>query len=185
MWGFQTPDYTKTVKMSIIRIPRWLLEKSVYAGGKRLPKKPILPYVSSGHGRSSDAAFMPSGMTVNQRLVLEDKRLDFENWEYRFWCVDIANNTPVTTTCRACEAVFFSKEQRRIHQKEQGCTTIVIQAYKLLLRDMCCIICDHPTKNQKWGVPICDAALCIDVFLHESPCPASLFNALNLSGDRI
>jgi hypothetical protein len=42
------------------------------------------------------------------------------------------------------------------HQKENGCTTKLVEAYKLLLRDKKCVICDKTTSHTKWGVPLCN-----------------------------
>ncbi len=76
------------------------------------------------------------------------------NDEYRFWLGKPAQHAS-TAICRACGAERFTAVGRRDHLKEVGCTKVLVAAYKELLADGVCVICDTKTARRGWGVPLC------------------------------
>lgn len=73
--------------------------------------------------------------------------------EYRFWRAHEGKGR-----CRACMDVVATTKERIEHQKTKGCTRTLVEAYKLLLRDRMCVVCDRKTEHTKWGVPMCSNA---------------------------
>lgn len=71
---------------------------------------------------------------------------------YRFW---IGSRHTTTAWCRACAAYTSTFAQRLQHMEEKKCTTTLVAAYKLLLRDPVCVVCDKPTLTKHYGVPMC------------------------------
>jgi hypothetical protein len=72
--------------------------------------------------------------------------------EYRFW----RSGDNHKGFCRACQESFALPSERMKHQKEKGCTILLIEAYTLLLRDRKCVVCDNATTYTKWGIPLCN-----------------------------
>lgn len=62
--------------------------------------------------------------------------------------------------CRCCLMIVKGVDERRKHQRALNCTTKMVEAYKLLLRDRKCMVCDKETPCTKWGIPLCQS-LCI------------------------
>lgn len=75
--------------------------------------------------------------------------------EYRFW-----RSAGTDGMCRCCLAVVKGVDERRVHQRNLSCTVKMTEAYKLLLRDRKCVVCDVETTQTKWGIPLCKA-MCV------------------------
>lgn len=170
-------------------VPRWLIKQSVYRGGTRLDKRTLFvqpkpAIVTPPFG----AGFHPSGKTksfvvsIKERLVEECKPMDFEQWNYRFWQVEIFDGKPVTCVCRACEHCCFNKKDRRKHHDDAGCTKKIIGAFGLLSKDHKCVICDKICYTTRWGVPLCSNNECIESYCFDFARPQGLEDALRLLG---
>jgi hypothetical protein len=156
-------------------VPRWMLRKICEHNGVRLPKRklwepPVVPHERVGP--PTNLVRLRHDRTVHtpierQAQVLADKQFDFENWEYRFYCVEVQDRAPCLATCRRCSSSFFARKARRAHIGENGCSKAVLRAYELLLRDKKCVICDTRTEHCEWGVPLCCTNKCKDAFMHE------------------
>lgn len=181
--------------MAEIRIPRWLITKITLSGGCRLDKRPklVAPPVVSPYDRYR--AYWPGGVTAGKATPMVEASVKgfkpitsgvtadvgFENWEYRFWAVDlnIGQTAIMAQTCRGCSAVYYTKKGRQTHMNAIKCTVKLTQAYLLLQRDKKCVICNKQTRRQVWGVPLCDGA-CQKVWCEEIEKPESLEAALQL-----
>lgn len=181
--------------MHEIEVPRWRIVASCVTSGLRLqpyPKLVYAPPVTSLHPKlrvlSGDYRYgksiLPTRYTEKQYLVLDDPRLEFDNAEYRFWGVDVVNNYPSVVVCRCCGSSSFAKSFRDKHNEDTGCFKKLIEAYRLLLLDMRCVMCDKQTNNTEWGVPLCKNGECIDQWCHEDYSPRALEEALNLTKTR-
>lgn len=153
-------------------LPYWLLvKKAGHPAGMRLPKwkkyePPPPPPVSMQR-------YLPS--IYKPKLSVSSINGDI----YRFWKVETYPEGE-TYTCRRCKGISLSHADRIAHLKGYGCAKTLISAYKLLLRDMRCVICDIRTDNMKWGVPICTGA-CERQWCEEEARPLALVNALRLA----
>ena len=163
-------------------VPRWMISKMIHRGGQRLPKKvsfaqPVIPFVQRDWKR-----YISGGTTMmsRQKLVMDDKNFAFDNWEYRFWCVETTDIGPQLATCRMCGSSFFAKEARRSHLNADGCAKRILTAYGLLLRDKLCIVCDTHTSHTEWGAPMCMGGTCKDIYMHEESQTGALEKALVL-----
>src|ERR1700676_3153551 len=148
------------------------------AHGRRFPKKPVLPNTWPKREQ---------GIVVHDaRKEYIPKEIDelFKGWEYRFWAADISVNTrSVIAECRCCGNIGGADiNARHLHLNQGGCSRRLCAAYKLLLRDMVCIICNTKTHLQKWGVPICGNS-CQEVWCVSDSQPPALKRALELVGD--
>jgi hypothetical protein len=105
----------------------------------------------------------------------------FEGWEYRFWAADLDNPQAVIVECRCCKALFSNDQDaaRKKHLSELGCSKRLTAAYKLLLRDMVCVICNHKTTREKWGVPLCGSG-CMEAWCTCEGQPDALKEALKM-----
>lgn len=70
--------------------------------------------------------------------------------EYRFW-----RSAGQDGMCRNCLAIVKGATERKEHQRKFSCTTTLLEAYELLLRDKKCVICDSDSSQTKWGIPLC------------------------------
>lgn len=168
-------------------VPRWMLRKICERNGMRLPKrelfKPVqtqLAIVGPTH-RVHDKA--PNCTIERQQVTLGSKAFDFENWEYRFWCVEVADGAPLMAMCRRCNGTFFHRKPRRAHLSDKGCSKAILKAYSLLLRDKKCVVCDAWTAHTEWGVPLCNKNDCQDLFMHEDVQPGCLESALLMASN--
>lgn len=180
--------------MSDLEVPRWLIRKLVYRGGFRLDKRtkfddndkktlipmggPVCELQYTGYSKRAEPV-----VSERHKLVLDDSNMNFANWEYRFWGVEVRRDKPVMATCRFCQTMQYSGPARKKHLKEKKCTTKLIKVYSLLLKDSKCVICDKYTMNDKFGVPLCEKGLCLDMWMHDEACPTALENAI-LFADR-
>jgi hypothetical protein len=169
-------------------VPRWLIRKICEKNGVRLSKRelwkppnevkvaqfPMAP-LNGRHNRHVEVS------TIERQIqTLADKKFEFENWEYRFWCVEIAGGAPTLAYCRCCSKTYFHRKPRRAHLAEDGCAKNLLKAYGLLLRDKKCVVCDGLTQHQEWGVPLCNKNYCKDRFMHDDTQPECLESALML-----
>ena len=161
-------------------VPRYLIGKiGGRPAGKRLEPKPKMVFPAEERQLSIVSAV---GKFAKDVFGRPDHPMQFSNEEFRFWCVEMVDDKPNIAVCRACESTAYLKGSRDIH-KEQGCPKSLVEAYKLLLRDSKCVICDSETTHQKWGVPLCKHGSCITDFMHEQPQPDALMFALQLVAD--
>lgn len=188
------------MNQQVVRVPRWIIRKSWEVGGERLFKRiHFTPeYTSSqstaGFGIVKPHIRLSEGVDgehpkyhVNNEhtIVLSDKKLLFDNWEYRFWAVEVINYMPQCSECRCCRKVFGNVMTRRKHPGEHDCFKKLVLAYELLLRDMKCAICDNRTYNKAWGVPLCAETKCRNAWMHLEAQPTSLLQALTLVSQKL
>jgi hypothetical protein len=177
------------VNDNVIRVPRWLIRKAWDKAGDRLaPRVHLIAEAgkaTSGFGRVKTNVSekidgnVPSFHVNNSHtIVLADSRLLFDNWEYRFWCVDLINFQPQGTECRNCNITFGTMATRRKHNKDKDCFNTLVKAYLLLLRDKRCVVCDNITTHDAWGVPLCKGTICAHNWMHLNAQPTALTNAL-------
>jgi|ERR671923_136941 hypothetical protein len=171
--------------MAEITLPRWIITQKCMPHGVRLSKKPVLPpeivEVSKGHKvlRVITDAFKSHGFIPNEKPGI------FESWEYRFWAADLTDPTDLLAECRCCSSVFGNEIGRKLHLGNNGCAKKLTAAYKLLLKDKICVVCDQKTHGkQKWGVPIC-GPVCQQVWCESQAQPNALTAALKLVGDNV
>jgi hypothetical protein len=183
---------------SVVKVPRWLICKAWERGGERLSKREHLveiiksePHTTYGFGtpktrvsNTIDGNVPPYHVNNSHTIVLSDKTLMFDNWEYRFWAVDLINMTPQAAECRNCSKVFTNVTTRRKHGSEYGCFQLLVKAYEMLLRDRLCLICDQHTSHKVWGVPLCNNTSCLNTWMHLNAQPNALLEALTLLGQK-
>lgn len=160
-------------------LPRWYLKEKFSPSGQRLFKKPkvvVQRELPSVYQR-------PTLITVFTPGKVGPKH--FDGTEYRYWAAapleENRENDIYVSECRACGSMFTTKEDRRDHHSKMGCTKKLVAAYKLLLRDNKCVICDKVTTKEKFGVPLCGDA-CISLWCGEISKPEALRLALELVG---
>lgn len=99
---------------------------------------------------------------------------------YRYW-IGAEERGSRFSKCRACRMSMLSEEDRRIHTEAFKCTVILTDAFKLLLRDGRCVVCDSQTQNQRYGMPLC-SNYCIKNWMFESKdMQAGLMQAVTLA----
>jgi hypothetical protein len=159
-------------------LPRWIIFKKCLPGGRRLGKKPEMEHPSwSAFGRANAArAVVPNIITAAKTLN------GWDNWEYRFWAADVDEGSAILCECRGCGALFGGSPGRCLHLANFGCAKKLTAAYKLLLKDRRCVICNEKTSKEKWGVPLC-SEICLEKWKHEESQPPPLTAALQLVGD--
>lgn len=107
----------------------------------------------------------------------------FDGWEYRFWAAEASEcKRTVIAECRGCGAMFSDAVARREHIGKMGCSIRLTAAYKLLLRDKMCVICNMRSYQEKWGVPLCSKA-CVEAWSSVESQPEALRAALALVGE--
>src|ERR1700676_5043256 len=164
--------------MAQITLPRWILTQKCMASGWRTAKKPVLPNAWPTWDR---------GIVVHDaRKGYIPKEIDelFKGWEYRFWAADISVNTrSVIAECRCCGNIGGADiSARHLHLNQGGCSRRLCAAFKLLLLDRVCVICNMRTDLQKWGVPLCSSA-CQECWCTSESQPKALQQALQLIGE--
>lgn len=179
---------------NLVRVPRWIIRKAWEPNGIRLPRRisltaeppkvetKVVGFIPKSGIKSASLAKDAPQVHINNEhtIVLSSPKLEFEHWEYRFWSVDIVNWEPMCTECRCCGQVFSNRVPRRKHGKEKGCFDTLTESYKLLLKDMKCVICDKHTLDTAWGVPLCKTTMCMDTWMHRDAQPNALLQALSL-----
>lgn len=168
--------------MANIRVPRWILAQMCLPAGRRTGKKPVFkaPCICTS---SSSHWSTPK---KKEGYASTDIPGVFENWEYRFWAMTSwPLNTNVFAECRCCSHTEGEDiTLRRLHFKQGKCTRKLIAAYKLLQKDSLCVICDHRTNHEKWGVPLCSSS-CEQAFCETEAQPKALTAALLLVGEEV
>lgn len=171
--------------MADILLPRWIITNRNMPAGKRQCKKPV--FVAPRQYRSYlvlDGTQLLSDRAKKAYLPKEIPNL-FEAWEYRFWAMGIMFAGHPVTECRCCgNAGDVNVERRRNHLGMGGCAKKLCEAYKLLLKDNICVICDQKTTQQKWGVPLCGSA-CHEAWCEVETQPKALTMALALVGENV
>ena len=171
-WEGKPPFILQEI-MAEITLPRWMITNKCMPAGHRTAKKPVLviPVEERFVGGSGGSYRPPTIKDV------------FDGWEYRFWAMATLNeNTPCVVECRCCGSVQGHTRQARVFHHAQGnCTKRLCSAYKLLLLDKRCVICNMKTFGDKYGVPLCCSG-CIQAWCEAEPQPAALLNALLLVG---
>lgn len=152
-------------------LAHWLLKKKAgHAGGVRLSKwkkfePPKLFTPSQYNLRALPAHYRPAAGIQDG-----DK--------YRFFTVTQVTDGGTTSeiaVCRCCGHVCYSENERRTHLRAMGCSKKLVEAYKLLLRDMKCVVCDVLSRTQKWGVPL--HMSCEKAWMEELAAPSGLEGA--------
>lgn len=167
--------------MGEITLPRWIITNKFMPAGRRTAKKPT--YNWEQNYRQSAPVYPAS-----KDFSPFDIKGVFEGWEYRFWAVSMLESSAiraptVIAECRACGGVGGQDViSRRMHSDRGGCCKKLCAAFKLLLRDKICVICNMKTGNQKWGVPLCSSG-CQQAWCEVETQPKALLAALALIGD--
>jgi hypothetical protein len=158
--------------------PRWLIYKISYPAGHRQTKlvKPV--WDNYARGTSECLPFVPMRPNSN--------KLDFDNAEFRFWAIEKdIDGSALASICRSCGSILgtngpVTKITRANHLELHRCAINLVDAYKLLHRDMKCVVCDIKVTKMKWGVPLCHSASCLNTFMFEEPQSDALAGALML-----
>ena len=166
--------------MAEITLPRWIITNKCMAHGRRFPKKPVLPNSWPSWDR---------GITVynaQKNYIPAELGEIFKGWEYRFWAAAIQTHArSVIAECRCCGNIVGAEmTARHLHLNQGGCSKRLCAAYKLLLRDKVCVICNLRTELQKWGVPLCSSS-CQQAWCEAESQPQALKAALDLIGEII
>ncbi len=90
----------------------------------------------------------------------------------------------VIAECRGCMSVFSDTIARKLHLGQMGCAKRLTAAYKLLLKDKMCVICNMRSYKEKWGVPLC-SSICEQAWREVESQPDPLKAALLLVGDNL
>lgn len=160
----------------MIKVPRWVIKQHMIGtDGYRLFER----------GKFLKEVNQPKVIsTANFEQVLANGIIggpaEWQHWEYRFWAAELRDNKPVMGMCRCCGDAVQTYQNRRMHGAKSGCNQFLVNAYKLLLLDKLCVMCDTKTKNQKWGIPLCSNG-CILEFLYKAFRPKILTEALRIS----
>jgi len=162
---------------TIPNIPDWFIAKAVRPGGVRLPKRkkyeepPQPRYGFLGRMRQENS-IIGSGPTPGEKLSYGD---------LRYWVgYDSPLANPAYAACRACGEVHTTAKERKEHSRKWGCGRLLTEAFKLLLRDRICVVCNEPTRKQTWGMPICSEE-CKKEWSYVTRCPDSLHQAIELA----
>lgn len=150
----------------IQNIPDWFVLKGVRSGGMRMAKLPKLEKPKGNFGYTPTLGFGPHTKKTGEPL---------QGGDLRYWLG--ANGSASYGACRNCGEVLFTKEDRRKHMKE-GCSKILTEAYKALLRDRKCVICDEVTSVRHYGVPLCSKD-CVNEWCFVTRKPTSLVMAID------
>lgn len=174
-------------------IDRWFILAKVHQAGVRhspMPKPKFMPapqsfltYPPTRMVAPSDILSQLNGGRAKQAYEPPDSP-QFKKWEYRFWVADIdAKGRLAAAECRCCNAQFHQMEGRQQHLSKNGCSVKLVEAFKLLLMDKKCVICNKWTQGQVWGVPICSSG-CEEAWCTAEAQPDALTAALQLVAGR-
>lgn len=162
--------------MPEITLPRWIVTQMCMPHGIRMSKRPkpeIVEQVPVHYGFSHP---IPKCYYPPEIPGL------FEAWEYRFWAASLENPFAPVMECRACHKMYGKEQERKAHPNDHECYRRLCAAYKLLLKDKRCLICNSKTLSQKWGVPLCGSG-CQQAWCEIEAQPDALSLALDLVGD--
>ena len=152
--------------------------------GVRLSKKPQVDRGYSGY-QPNQGTFKPFNILDKPARVMlpcnVPKKLDeVKHGDYRYWAgYHPQEHNPAYATCRSCGQVCLNKEDRQKHSRDEGCGRLLTDAYKLLLRDRICVICDLPTQVQHFGLRLC-CKDCVHEWCFKQRCPKSLMHAIQI-----
>ena len=164
------PNNFLEVRVATITLPRWVVRQMCMPAGRRNTKKPQV----------EAATYRGFGVHLGKTYSPPDEHGVFENWEYRFFARASIGEKSHITECRSCGAITpESRNARQEHHKHGGCAKKLTEAYKLLLRDCRCVICDLRTTKTKWGVPMCSSG-CEQAWCETEASPNCLVGALML-----
>lgn len=159
--------------MAEVLLPRFVVAQKCLPGGWRQSRKPEIPR----------PAFMAPPVKAIESLTGIPDIVGFAGWEYRFWAaVQSEDNRSVIAECRGCMSIFSDPIARKEHLGRMGCSVKLTAAYKLLLKDKICVICNMHSYQEKWGVPICSKS-CVEAWCKVESQPDALKLALTLVGD--
>lgn len=149
------------------KIPDWFIAKGIRAGGMRMAPLPKLEKEKTNY---VSTPFKPvfGGMQKSYGDVLGGGDL-------RYWCG--SSGSASYSACRSCGEVLFKKDERRDHLKK-GCSKVLTESYKALLRDRKCVICDEKTSVKHFGVPLCSKD-CVHEWCYVTRKPTSLSAAID------
>lgn len=171
--------------MSKIAVPRWVITQICMPHGVRLGKMREYPVEETDENprRGWPKHFGFGGvMTPIKQYAPPELKGVFQNWEYRFWAASLEIHTSPVIECRACHKMY-GKEDRTGHPSERECYNRLCSAYKLLLKDKRCVICNTRTTKEKWGVPLCTNG-CQQAWCEVEAQPLALTQALDLVGSK-
>lgn len=159
-------------------LPFYLIAKVTLKGGRRLePMKKWVPEPIQQRDYLPGHYLAPKKTPPDE---IYNADIGFVNWEFRYWAIENHGTMPSIAVCRSCGDLEQSKEKRRLHHDKHQCTKTLHAAYKALVKDKRCVMCDAYTVNTEWGVPICNDVKCITKWKFE-PDPAALIEALRLT----
>jgi hypothetical protein len=154
---------------TIPNIPDFFVLKGVRPGGVRLPKFP--KYVPI----YTQAPITQARINFGGRFGIGDK---LTHGDLRYWCGQEGELNPEYGSCRACGEVLFTTKDRKEHSRLKGCGRVLTEAFKALLRDRKCVICDQETRKTCWGIPICSTD-CTKEWCYVTRCSAALHYAID------
>lgn len=171
--------------MAEITLPRWIIAQKMMPAGRRQNPKPKLPLPVYA-ALDKKGGYNPVSHTYprsSQVYIPKELPKIFEGWEYRFWAMSCHHDKYIIAECRCCGHIGnqdFLIRQR--HLSAGGCAKKLTAAFKLLLRDNLCVVCDTRTTREKWGVPMCSPT-CQEAWCEVESQPRALAQALSLVGD--
>lgn len=149
----------------IQKIPDWFIAKGIRPGGMRMSPLPKLEKPKPEPNYHFQPLF---GIQRSFGDVLG-------GGDIRYWCGSTTSSS--YAACRSCGEVLFKREERKEHLKK-GCSKVLTEAYKALLRDRKCVICDEKTSVKHFGVPLC-CKDCVHEWSYVTRKPTSLSAAID------
>lgn len=138
-------------------LPQWLVNvRTTHHTSTRQPKRVRPDWIKQQYRHFPERRNLHGARAPMQQYVTNSTKLKPSQTgplnlnEYRFW-----RSSDGIGRCRHCWHAYRTPEDRKAHQKEFGCTRVLTEAYKLLLRDEICVVCDTKTDKTLWGVPLC------------------------------
>jgi hypothetical protein len=167
-----------------------LIHQAVYPAGQRLPKwpdkqyggyRPWAPVETRRHGHviqiepnrfsHQDGWFSPLKDKQDSGSLLELAGGNLKFGDYIYWVghkVQRAN----FSLCRWCHKNCFDYRERKDHFDKVRTETfshaklLDFSAKLLRARDLC-VSCGCHTRQQKWGVPLCQTLRCMEYFMFD------------------
>lgn len=149
----------------------------------RLPKKPALerPVGFAGGWRppelGKDFQMARDNPQTNRQLAerfgrIREEAKDAEEWignlqlaDYRFWVGNRLSASKMAR-CRCCGQVGLNPINRKAHMEKTKCTSILVLAYSMMVKDRLCVVCDTHTSWTRWGAPLHKG--CMESFMFEA-----------------
>jgi ferredoxin len=76
---------------------------------------------------------------------------NLNNNDYRFW-IGCSNPASEYSMCRACGTICFNSAHRFYHKETEKCTDILVEVYKLALRERLCLVCEKSHGQGEVGL---------------------------------